>query len=68
MKDLLAKWNRISLVKQIILGLAVGIVLAVTVPDKFVFSDLSHAISEIVRFVIKFAPLGVMGLVFNAIC
>ena len=68
MKDLLAKWNRISLVKQIILGLAVGIVLAVTVPDKFVFSDLSHAISEIVRFVIKFDPLGVMGLVFNAIC
>lgn len=34
---------------------------------KTVFSDLAHAISEIVRFVIKFAPLGVMGLVFNAI-
>jgi len=33
MKELLKKWNRISLVKQIIIGLIIGIILAVTVPE-----------------------------------
>ena len=34
---------------------------------KSVIEDLANAVSQIVRWVIKFAPLGVMGLVFNAI-
>ncbi|MBS4192428.1 serine/threonine transporter SstT [Bacillus sp. FJAT-49705] len=33
MKSLLKKWNQISLVKQIIVGLIIGIVLALTIPD-----------------------------------
>lgn len=34
---------------------------------KNVFSDLSNAVSTMVRIVIRFAPLGVMGLVFSSI-
>lgn len=34
---------------------------------KDMISNVADAISQIVRWVIKFAPLGVMGLVFNAI-
>ena len=34
---------------------------------KAVISDIAEAVSQIVRWVIKFAPLGVMGLVFNSI-
>ena len=34
---------------------------------KKVLSDISEAISMVVRWVIRFAPLGVMGLVFNSI-
>lgn len=34
MKELLLKWNKISLVKQIIMGLCVGIVLALLIPEK----------------------------------
>ena len=34
---------------------------------KSFLSDISEAVSQVVRWVIKFAPLGVMGLVFNAI-
>ncbi len=30
-------------------------------------ADIAEAVSQVVRWVIKFAPLGVMGLVFNAI-
>jgi serine/threonine transporter len=33
MKSLLKKWNQMSLVKQIIVGLIVGIILAVTIPE-----------------------------------
>ena len=33
MKNLLKKWNRISLVKQIIVGLIIGIILAVAIPE-----------------------------------
>lgn len=33
MKSLLKKWNRISLVKQIMVGLIIGIALAVTIPE-----------------------------------
>lgn len=33
MKNLINKWNQISLVKRIIIGLIIGIVLALTIPD-----------------------------------
>jgi len=33
MKNLLKKWNQISLVKQIIIGLVIGIILAATIPE-----------------------------------
>ncbi len=34
MNNLLAKWNQISLVKRIIIGLVIGIILALTVPEQ----------------------------------
>lgn len=34
---------------------------------KTFISDVANAVSQVVRWVIKFAPLGVMGLVFTAI-
>ena len=34
MKKLMKKWNQISLVKQIIIGLVIGIILAVTIPEQ----------------------------------
>ncbi|MEH7123513.1 serine/threonine transporter SstT [Bacillus sp. JJ1532] len=33
MKSLLKKWNQLSLVKQIIIGLIIGIILALTIPE-----------------------------------
>lgn len=33
MKNLMKKWNELSLVKQIIVGLIIGIILAVTIPE-----------------------------------
>ncbi|SHI26676.1 serine/threonine transporter SstT [Desulfosporosinus lacus] len=33
MKNLINNWNKLSLVKQIIIGLIIGIILAVTIPD-----------------------------------
>lgn len=34
MKKLMSKWNQISLVKQIIIGLIIGIILALTIPQQ----------------------------------
>lgn len=34
LKDLLKKWNELSLVKRIIIGLIIGIILALTIPEK----------------------------------
>lgn len=33
LKDLIIKWNKISLVKRILVGLIIGIILALTIPD-----------------------------------
>ncbi len=33
MKNLMSMWNRLSLVKQIIVGLIIGIILAITIPE-----------------------------------
>ena len=65
MKELLRVWNSISLVKQIIIGLAIGIVLALTVPDKVsgitIFGDLFVGALKGV------APILVFFLVMSAI-
>ncbi|MBS1347911.1 MAG: serine/threonine transporter SstT [Firmicutes bacterium] len=49
---------------SILLGLALK---RASERTKTVVSDLADAVSKIVKWVIKFAPLGVMGLVFNAV-
>jgi serine/threonine transporter len=65
MKDLLKKWNSISLVKQIILGLALGIILAVTVPA--VANPLVIFGSLFVGALKAVAPVLVLFLVMSAI-
>lgn len=49
---------------SILLGLALK---RASERTKTVVSDLADAVSKIVKWVIKFAPLGVLGLVFNAV-
>lgn len=61
---LLKKWTEISLVKRIVAGLAVGIILGVTVPEAVVIGDIADAFSMAIRWVINFAPFGILGLVF----
>ena len=62
----LKKWNEISLVKQIIIGLVIGIVLALTVPEYVsgitIFGDLFVGALKSV------APVLVLFLVMSAIC
>lgn len=65
MKTLLQTWNRISLVKQIIIGLIIGIVLALTLPAQVsgitIFGDLFVGALKAV------APVLVFFLVMSAI-
>lgn len=65
MKTLLQTWNHISLVKQIIIGLLVGILLALTLPDRVsgitIFGDLFVGALKGV------APVLVFFLVMSAI-
>ncbi|MBP1934494.1 serine/threonine transporter SstT [Ammoniphilus resinae] len=65
MKSILKKWNQISLVKQIIIGLIVGIVLAVTTPEAarpvIVFGSLFVGALKAI------APVLVLVLVISAI-
>lgn len=65
MKDLLKQWNKLSLVKQIIIGLVIGIVLALTVPKYVagitIFGDLFVGALKAV------APILVFFLVMSAI-
>lgn len=65
MKSLLGKWNQISLVKQIIIGLAVGIVLALVVPS--VAKSLVIFGSLFVGALKAVAPILVLFLVMSAI-
>lgn len=49
-------------------ALLLGIALRATVPTtRKVFTDMAAAINQIVRWVISFAPIGIMGLVYNAV-
>ncbi|SKA96907.1 serine/threonine transporter [Caloramator quimbayensis] len=65
MKDLIKKWNQLSLVKRIIIGLIIGIILALTVPEKakivVIFGSLFVGALKAV------APMLVFFLVMSAI-
>lgn len=65
MKNLMGRWNRLSIVKRIIIGLIIGIVLALTIPEKakaiVIFGSL------FVGALKSIAPILVFFLVMSAI-
>lgn len=65
MKKLMSKWNQMSLVKQIIIGLIIGIILAVTIPEQakpiIIFGSLFVGALKAI------APILVLFLVISAI-
>ncbi len=65
MKNLLNKWNQISLVKQIIVGLIIGIIIAVTIPEAA--KPLVILGSLFVGALKAIAPVLVLFLVMSAI-
>ncbi len=50
---------------SVVLGLALKLV--ASDHTKLVLSDISNAVTKAVRWVINFAPFGIMGLVFNSV-
>lgn len=64
MKNLFAKWNQISLVKRIVIGIIVGIILALIVPN---VSGISILGSLFVGALKAVAPILVLFLVMHAI-
>lgn len=65
MKSLLKKWNQLSLVKQIIIGLIIGIILALTIPE--VAKPIVIFGSLFVGALKAVAPVLVLFLVMSAI-
>lgn len=65
MKNLLKKWNELSIVKRIILGLIVGIILALTIPEKGKFIVIFGSL--FVGALKSIAPILVFFLVMSAI-
>ena len=65
MKNLMNKWNQLSLVKQIIIGLIIGIILAVTIPE--VAKPIVIFGSLFVGALKAIAPILVLFLVMGAI-
>ncbi|MGN0732721.1 MAG: serine/threonine transporter SstT [Emergencia sp.] len=65
MKDLLKAWNKLSLVVQIAIGLVIGIILALTLPDKV--SGITIFGSLFVGALKGVAPVLVFFLVMSAI-
>lgn len=65
MKELINKWNRVGLIRRIILGLIVGIVLAVTIPDAAKPISIFGAL--FVGALKAVAPMLVLFLVMSAI-
>ena len=61
---LLKKWTEISLVKRIVAGLAVGIILGVTVPEAVVIGILGDLFVGALKAI---APLLVFFLVMHAL-
>lgn len=66
MSNLIKKWNDMSLVKRIIIGLIVGIIFAVTIPDAV--APISIFGSLFVGALKAVAPILVFFLVMAAIC
>jgi len=65
MKNLMKKWNQLSLVKRIIIGLIIGIILAVTIPE--VAKPVAIFSSLFVGALKAIAPILVLFLVMGAI-
>lgn len=65
MKNLLKKWNQISIVKQISIGLIIGIILAVTIPE--VAKPVVILGSLFVGALKAIAPILVLFLVMSAV-
>lgn len=65
MKSLMEKWNQLSLVKQIIIGLIIGIILALTIPE--VAKPITIFGSLFVGALKAIAPILVFFLVTSAI-
>lgn len=64
MKNLVGKWNQVSLVKRIVVGIIVGLILALTVPSA---SGISMLGSLFVGALKAIAPILVLFLVMHAI-
>ena len=64
MKKIIESWNRISLIKKIICGLAVGVILALAVPQLNVISLLGDLFVGALKAI---APLLVLFLVMGAL-
>ena len=65
MKNVLTKWNSISLVKRIICGLVVGIILGLVIPQATAISILGNLFVGALKGV---APILVFFLVMSALC
>ena len=65
MKDLIKKWNSISLIKRIICGLIIGLVLGLVVPQASVISILGTMFVGALKGI---APLLVFFLVISSLC
>lgn len=65
MKNLLIKWNQVSLVKRILIGMIIGIILALTIPDAV--SWISIFGSLFVGALKAVAPILVLFIVMHAI-
>ncbi len=66
MRNLLNKWNKISLVKRILVGLVIGILLALTIPN--IAKPIVIFGSLLVGALKSVAPILVFFLVISAIC
>ena len=65
MNNLLLKWNQVSLVKRILVGLIVGVVLALTIPDATKWVSIFGSL--FVGALKAVAPILVLFLVMNAL-
>lgn len=65
MKDFIHKWNQVSLVKRILVGIIIGIILAVTVPDATKWVTIFGSL--FVGALKAVAPVLVLFLVMHAI-
>lgn len=65
MNELIRKWNQISLVKRILIGIIIGIILAVTIPDSVKWISIFGSL--FVGALKAVAPVLVLFLVMSAI-